>query len=232
MKIVGIMSSANFNGNTSTLVRSALKGAAGEGAQTVEIFLAQYSIGFCLGCQRCMAEGRCPLPDDFESLRKILNEADGLVFGAPTFGSAPNARMKNFLDRFGLFEYFTASLGGKYLAAISTASRPSAARKTAAMIPHLLTGGIFKRGFVSGVMGAKAKPKGNPVDDRDLKSASELGRRLALDVASARRYPWQDGFRRLMNNIVLKPGFRAAILKYKDDMMKGVFMNLRERGLI
>ncbi len=232
MKIVGVTSSANFNGNGATLVRAALKGAEAEGAQTVEIFLARHKIDFCLGCQRCMAEGRCPLPDDFETLRKILGEADGIIFGAPTFGSAPNARMKNLLDRFGLFEYFTASLGGKYLAAISTASRPAAARKTAAMIPRLLAGGVFKRGFVSGVMGAKAQPKGMPVEARDLKRAAGLGRRLASDVKNGRRYPWQFPFRRLMNRYVLKPGFRAAVLKYKDDMMKGVFANLSERGMI
>ena len=232
MKIVGVMSSANANGNSSTLVRAALKGAEAQGAETSEIFLARQRIEFCQGCQRCMAEGRCPLPDDFETLRRVLREADGIVFGTPTFGSAPNARMKNFIDRFGLFEYFAATLGGKYLASISTASRPSAARKTAAVIPHLLTGGIFKRGFISGVMGAKARPKGSPVDVRDLERAEALGRRLAGDIKRARRYSWQHPLRQTLNRFVLKPNFRVAILKYKDGMMKGVFADLRQRGLI
>jgi|WetSurSiteA1Bulk_404760.scaffolds.fasta_scaffold14549_1 multimeric flavodoxin WrbA len=232
MRIVGVMSSANLAGNSASLVRAALKGCEAEGALTKEIVLAHHKIDFCMGCLKCMTDGGCPLPDDFESLRKILVEADGIIFGAPTFGSAPNARMKNFLDRFGLFEYFTASLGGKYLAAISTASRPAAARKTAAMIPHLLTGGVLKRGFVSGSIGAKARPKGIPVDGRDLKRAEALGRRLAGDIRRARRYAWQHPFRQFLNKFFLKPSFCAAILKHKDDMMKGVFINLSERDLI
>ena len=232
MNIVGVMSSAHLEGNSATLVRAALKGAEAEGALTTEIFLARHKIDFCLGCLRCMREGRCPLPDDFEPLRDVLVEADGIVFGAPTFGYAPNARMKNFLDRFGLFEFFTASLGGKHLAAISTASRPAAARKTAAMMSRLFSGGVFKRAYVAGVMGAKAQPKGSPVDRRDLNKAEALGRKLALGIKRGRTYPWQQPIRHLTNALVMRPNFRASILKYKEDMMKGVFLNLRERGLI
>ena len=232
MNIVGIMSSAHFDGNSATLVRAALKGAEAEGARTTEIFLAHHRIEFCLGCLRCMTDGRCPLPDDFEALREVLVEADGIVFGAPTFGYAPNARMKNFLDRFGLFEFFTASLGGKHMASISTASQPGAARKTAASICRLFSGGVFGRAYVAGTLGVKARPAGSPVDGRDLKKAEALGRKLALDIERGRTYLWQRPVQRLMNAIVMKPSFRASILKYQDDMMKGVYLNLRERSLI
>jgi multimeric flavodoxin WrbA len=232
MKIVGVMSSAHPEGNSATLVKAALKGAAAEGAKTTEIFLAQHRIDFCRGCLSCMRDGGCPLPDDFERLRGVLIEADGIVFGAPTFGYAPNARMKNFFDRFGLFEFFTASLGGKHLAAISTASRPAAARKTAAMMSQLFSGGVFKRAYVAGVMGAKAQSKGSPVDGRDLQKATALGRKLAQGIQRGRTYPWQQPLRHLTNALVVRPGFRASILKYKEDMMKGVFLNLRGRGLI
>jgi len=232
MRIVGVMSSAHLEGNSATLVRAALKGSEAEGALTTEIFLAHHRIDFCRGCLRCMSDGKCPLPDDFESLRKVLVEADGIVFGAPTFGYAPNARMKNFLDRFGLFEFFTASLGGKHLASISTASRPAAARKTAAMISRLFSGGVFRRAYIAGILGAKARPKGSPVDVRDLKKAEALGRRLAMGVVRGRTYPWQQPFRHLTNALVMRPSFRASILKYKEDMMKGVFINLKSRGLI
>ena len=232
MNIVGVMSSAHFDGNSATLVRAALKGAEAEGARTTEIFLAHHRIEFCLGCLRCMTDGRCPLPDDFEALREVLVEADGIVFGAPTFGYAPNARMKNFLDRFGLFEFFTASLGGKHMASISTASQPGAARKTAASICRLFSGGVFGRAYVAGTLGVKARPAGSPVDGRDLKKAEALGRKLALDIERGRTYLWQRPVQRLMNAIVMKPSFRASILKYQDDMMKGVYLNLRERSLI
>jgi multimeric flavodoxin WrbA len=232
MKIVGVMSSAHFEGNSATLVGAVLKGAEAEGARTAEIFLARHKIDFCRGCLKCMKDGKCPLPDDFEPLRRVLLEADGIVFGAPTFGCAPNARMKNFLDRFGLFEFFAASLGGKHLASISTASKPGAARKTAASICRLFSGGVFGRAYVAGALGVKARPAGSPVDGRDLKRAEALGRKLALGIKRGRTYPWQRPLRHLMNALVMKPSFRASILKYRDDMMKGVYLDLRERGLI
>lgn len=232
MKIVGVMSSAHVDGNSATLVRAALKGAEAEGARVTEIFLAHHKIDFCQGCLTCMKNGTCPLPDEFEALRQVLLEADGIVFGAPTFGYAPNARMKNFLDRFGLFEFFTASLGGKHLASISTASKPGAARKTAASICRLFSGGVFGRAYVAGILGVKARPAGCPVDGRDLKRADALGRKLAVGIQRGRTYPWQRPLRHLMNALVMKPSFRASILKYQDDMMKGVYLDLRERGLI
>lgn len=232
MKVVGVISSAHFEGNSATLVREALRGAAAEGAETTEIFLPKYKVEFCSGCLRCMAEGRCPQPDDFEALRNILYEADGIILGAPTFGSAPNARMKNFMDRFGLFEYFTASLGGKYLAAISTASMPGAARKTVAQMAQLLTNGVFRRGYISGTLGAKARAAGTGVDGKAQKQAERLGRRLARDIAHGRRYPLQNLTARAVNRFMLRPMFRGAIVSHREDMMKGVHDSLVARGLI
>lgn len=232
MKIVGVISSANFNGNSASLVRAALKGAEAEGALTTEIFLAHHKVDFCAGCLKCIADGQCLLPDDFESLRRILGEADGIIVGTPTFGYAPNARMKNFLDRFGLFEYFTSSLGGKYWVSISTASRASAARKTAAGIPRLFSKGVFQRGYVSGILGAKAQRRGTPVGGMDLEKALALGTRLAADIRRGKKYRAQHLTSRLVNKFLMRPNFRSVILKHREDMMKGVFANLSERGLI
>ncbi len=232
MKIIGVIGSANLNGNGATLAREALEAAAAEGAETREIFLAAYRIEFCRGCLRCMSEGGCPQEDDFAELGRVLREADGIIFSFPTFGYAPNARMKCFIERFGLFEYFTSSLGGKYLAAISTASRPGAAGKAAKGFPGLLAGGIFQRGYISGTMGAKAQGRGVPVREADRARAAKLGRKLAVDIKSGRRYLWQNLLGRLVNRLVVRPGFREAVLKHRGGMMQGVYCNLKERGLI
>ena len=147
MKVVGVISSANFHGHGATLVREALGAVAAEGAATEEIFLPKFRIEFCLGCLRCLAEGKCHQTDDFETMRSLLREADGIILGAPTFGAAPNARMKNFLDRLGMFEYVTGSLGGRHLAAISTASSPATAGKVAKGLAGLLA----ERGLWAGL---------------------------------------------------------------------------------
>jgi multimeric flavodoxin WrbA len=233
VQIVGAMSSARLQGNTATLVREALRGAEAEGASTAEIVLPEYHIAFCQGCMRCMAEDRCPLPDDLEPLGKRLHEADGIILSSPTYGAAPNAIMKNFLDRTGLFEYFSAyALGGKYRAGISTANRAAEARKVAKHLASLLTNTFYGRGYVSGYPVARSSPKGVAADAEALSKARELGRKLARDIQSGRRYPLQNLLGRLLNRLVIEPRIRAAIVQYRESVMRGVYESLTGRGLL
>ena len=231
--VVGVMSSARLDGNTATLVREALKGAEEVGAVVTEVVLAQYQINFCQGCLRCMAAGRCPAGDDFEAIRKQLADAHGIILSSPTYGAAPSARMKNVFDRLGLFEYFTScSFGGKYVAGISTANSAGTARKVARGLAYLPTNGVFQRGYVSGFLGASSRGKGVAADPETLRKARELGRKLAQDIQSGRRYPLQNLVGRLMNRFILKPNFTTVILNYREGMMKGAYENLRQRGLL
>jgi multimeric flavodoxin WrbA len=68
-KVAGVISSARFNGNTATLVRETQKGAEEEGATVTEIFLPAYNLKHCTGCQRCLTDGECPLPDSFMEIK-------------------------------------------------------------------------------------------------------------------------------------------------------------------
>jgi multimeric flavodoxin WrbA len=233
IRVVGVMSSARANGNTATLVREALKGAEQEGASTTEILLPNYQINFCQGCLRCMAAGGCPAPDDFETLRRLLSEADGIVLSSPTYGAAPSAMIKNLFDRLGLFEYFTScAFGGKYVVGISTANSAAAAKRVAKDLAHLLTNGVFQRGYVSGFLGASSRGNGIAGDPDALRKARELGGKLARDIHSGRQYPLQRPVGRVMNRFILKPSFRTAILEHREGMMKGVYENLVQRKLL
>ena len=51
MKILGIAGSKRKKGNTSILLKEALKAAQKEGAETELIFLGDYTIKDCLGCE-------------------------------------------------------------------------------------------------------------------------------------------------------------------------------------
>jgi multimeric flavodoxin WrbA len=53
LKIIGIISSPRYQGNTATLAREALKGAAASGAEVEEIYLPNYKIEYCQGCMKC-----------------------------------------------------------------------------------------------------------------------------------------------------------------------------------
>jgi hypothetical protein len=60
MKVVGIISSPHAEGNGATLVREALQGAKQAGAS---------------------------VQDDFQELRQLLCEADGIILSTPTYGA-------------------------------------------------------------------------------------------------------------------------------------------------
>jgi multimeric flavodoxin WrbA len=195
--------------------------------------LPEYHIEFCRGCMRCMQEGRCAIPDDLESLRVRLHEADGIILSSPTYGAAPSARMKNFLDRMGLFEYFSAyAFGGKYRAGIATANRAAEARKVAKHLASLLTSTFYGRGYISGYLGASSSPNGVAEDAEALRQARELGRKLAQDIQSGRAYPLQNLFGRLLNRLLIEPRIRTVIVQYRESVMRGVYESLIARGLL
>ncbi len=230
-QVVAVMSSAKANGNTATLVREALRGAEEEGALTTEIALPEYRLSFCQGCLRCMVDGKCPTDDDFEAVRALLQGADGIILSSPTYGAAPNAIMKNLLDRLGLFERFTsATFGGKYVIGISTARSAVAARKVAKGLAGLLTSGVFERGYITGFLGVSSGANGVGEDAGALGRARALGRKLVRDIKDGRRYRLQNLTGQLLNRLILRPNYSKAIVEYREGPAKGVYENLRERG--
>lgn len=235
-KVVGVISSANRNGNTAALVREALKGAEERGAEVREIFLADSSLNFCTGCMRCSAQGKCPLKDDFEQLRSIVYEADGLIFGSPTYGATFNACLKGFLERLGTYTLFTSQMGGKYVAGVSTANGENAARKTAKGIVQMYAVGFFKRTYITGTMGVGTMNKGVRTNAWEnaaaMGEAKALGAKVAEDIRSQNAYPMQNLLVRLFVRLKLRPFIARYILANKDGREKAVFENLKLRGLI
>jgi multimeric flavodoxin WrbA len=157
--VIGIISSARENSNSAIMVREALKGAAGKGAVAREIYLPEYDLEYCTGCLSCMKNGKCRLPDGFNELREQLYEADGIIWGTPTYAGTMNAIMKNLIDRLGMYEVSTSSLGGKYMAGIAAASSPGTAKRVAKSLSRFwyrryfyekLLCGLSRAGFKGG----------------------------------------------------------------------------------
>ncbi|MDD2553360.1 MAG: flavodoxin family protein [Desulfotomaculaceae bacterium] len=130
MKILGISGSKRKKGNTSILVQEALQGAQKEGAKTELIFLGDYAIKGCLGCEGCKDTYRCVIDDDMQKIYPLLLESDGIILGSPTYFYNISADMKAFIDRCYCFEVFAEedrscwssineARGGKYAAVIA-----------------------------------------------------------------------------------------------------------------
>ncbi|HKM13542.1 MAG TPA: flavodoxin family protein [Candidatus Methanomethylophilaceae archaeon] len=130
MKIIGIVGSRRRNGNTSLLVQEALKSFEGEGIETELLFLGDYNIKSCTGCEGCKDTFNCVIKDDMHKLYKLILDSDAVILGSPTYFYNVSGEMKLFLDRCYSFEVFDEDdrsvwmginevLGGKYAVVIA-----------------------------------------------------------------------------------------------------------------
>ena len=233
MKVIGVISSAREDSNSAAMVRSALHGAASWGLKTEEIYLPSCDLKSCTGCLTCLTAGKCRQSDGFNELRNRLYQADGIIWGSPTYAGAPNAIMKNFIDRLGMYEMSTSSLGGKYMAGISSASAAGAANKVARALSGFGVGGTFQRSYRVGALGAGFR--GGRQAQKDVKllaKAEKLGIKLARAIKDQKSYAFQGLWRRMINSWMMKPVFGKYIRDNKDGATKALYENLHKRGLI
>ena len=230
INIIGISSSPKYDGNTATLVRKILKGAENHGAQINEYHLPQYNINYCQGCFHCMRKGYCIIDDDFTMIQKMMLSANGIVIGSPTYGLAPNAMMKNFLDRIGMFAVYTSSLKDKYIIGVSTCGK-FGAKKTAKQLTDIVNG-IWGSGKKAGIISTQIG-WGIINDNEDiLKKAFYLGERIVKDIQNERSYWYKDILSKIVSSFIMRPAMKKNILANKNDDMKGVYEHLKSRGLI
>jgi multimeric flavodoxin WrbA len=231
--VIGIISSAHEGSNSAVLVREALKGAAAKGVTVKEIYLPEHHLDYCTGCLSCMKTGKCRIEDGFNELRDMLYEADGIIWGSPTYAGAPNAIMKNLIDRLGLYEVSTSSLGGKYMAGIASASSAGAARKVARSLSRFGLGGTFMRSYCVGFLGAGFK--GGRLAEKDealCAIAGKLGASVAEAVNMRKSYPVQGLLKRLLNSVLMKPVFSSYIKNNRDGETRALYESLRRRSLL
>jgi multimeric flavodoxin WrbA len=99
VKVLGIMGSPRFGGNTDLLLDSALAGAEEGGAEIEKIFICDLHITPCMECMACDITGECVQADDMRSLYPKLIEADRLFFASPIFFMGISAQAKALIDR-------------------------------------------------------------------------------------------------------------------------------------
>ncbi|MGV8074367.1 MAG: flavodoxin family protein [Syntrophobacteraceae bacterium] len=98
-KILAIYGSPRRNGNTSYLLRQAVKGAREAGAQVDEVVLRDLKMSPCLEIYGCKKSGRCVIQDDYQELYDKLIACKGLMLASPIFFYSVSAQTKIFMDR-------------------------------------------------------------------------------------------------------------------------------------
>lgn len=99
MDILAMVGSRRKQGNTSGLVEAVLAPARERGAQVEVLFLGDFRIEACTGCEGCSGSWQCVIEDDFQALVERLDRADGLVLASPTYWYTVTSDMKRFVDR-------------------------------------------------------------------------------------------------------------------------------------
>ncbi|MDD4346191.1 MAG: flavodoxin family protein [Desulfitobacteriaceae bacterium] len=106
MKVLGVIGSFRKKGNASFLVQKALKPFKEADIETELIFLRDYDIKGCNGCEGCKETYKCTVKDDMQKLYPLILEAEAIILGSPTYFYNMSADMKAFIDRCYCFNVF------------------------------------------------------------------------------------------------------------------------------
>jgi len=98
-QILALYGSPRREGNTSTLLSHAVKGARESGAEVEEIRLSGLKISPCLEIYACRDTGRCVIQDDFQPIHDKLLACRALMLSSPVFFYTVSAHTKIFMDR-------------------------------------------------------------------------------------------------------------------------------------
>ncbi len=99
--ILGIVASPREGGNTEILMERVLSAAREEGAETRVFTVAGKTIGPCTACDACVrgeAE-HCVIEDDMQELYPMMQWAEVIVFGSPVYMGTMTAQLKCIFDR-------------------------------------------------------------------------------------------------------------------------------------
>ena len=99
VKILAIYGSPRRKGNTSLLLKNAVKGAIETGAEVEEIILRDLKMSPCLEIYGCKETGRCVIQDDFQQVYDKLVSCQGLMLASPIFFYTVSAHTKILMDR-------------------------------------------------------------------------------------------------------------------------------------
>lgn len=184
MKIVGIVCSPRKGGNTEILVTEALGAAREAGSETELILVADRTITPCDGCNTCSKSGVCRINDDMQDIYRSFHEADGIIFGTPSYFSNVSAQAKAVIDRT-YVSLLTGKLRGKVAGALVAARRIGGGQILSILYSYFAVQGMMIAGGGIGYGRNKGDiregPGGSPVFTA-IEEAQALGRRVAHTI--------------------------------------------------
>ena len=121
VRILGISGTVVLNGNCDKLVQEALKAAGKlENVETEFVALADKNVGCCNHCQYCVENRQpCNVEDDAQPIYEMMEKADGMLLGAPTWGYTIAPPLINLFSRGRYHSFMTDTFRNKPVGAIT-----------------------------------------------------------------------------------------------------------------
>ncbi|MBP2637892.1 MAG: ywqN 4 [Firmicutes bacterium] len=99
--ILVLTGSPRKGGNTDKLAEAFIAGARQAGHTTVLYTTADKKIKGCIDCQTCFKKGTaCSVPDDFNELAPLIEQADMVVLATPMYWFSFPTQLKAAIDKF------------------------------------------------------------------------------------------------------------------------------------
>ncbi len=106
-KLLIVNGSPREGGNSDAVVHILSCVFSSRGISYESVFLRDYSISGCVGCERCREKGECVgIEDDMRRLYPKILEARGLLLVSPAHNYNVTSWMKAFIDRFYCYYIF------------------------------------------------------------------------------------------------------------------------------
>jgi len=99
VKVLGLSCSPRKGSNTEILVGEALAGAKEAGADVEIVTVVGKDIKPCDACETCFKTGKCHIKDDMQDIYPKLSEADGIIFGSPSYNRNVTAQATAIMNR-------------------------------------------------------------------------------------------------------------------------------------
>lgn len=100
MKVIAVNGSPRPEGNTRLVIEEFRGYLEGEGIRSEILQAGSSPVRGCTGCNGCVRERRCVLPDGlFHEWAEEIYAADGLFIAAPVYYGSMTGQLKSFLDR-------------------------------------------------------------------------------------------------------------------------------------
>jgi multimeric flavodoxin WrbA len=140
MNVVAFNGSPRPNGNTSLLLTVVAEELTNAGIEMERIDIAAARPRGCIACRQCSKnrDERCAIQDDpvNEWIQRI-KQADGVIFGSPTYFANVTAEMKALIDRVGMVARANGALFRRKVAAAVIAVRRGGAVPAFDAINHM-----------------------------------------------------------------------------------------------